>query len=335
MTTEPVVTSDRPSSQLWIIPVLLVMLVFPALRVAGTDSKEIGVSLLYGGAAYLVAIYLFYGIARLTFSSRYIWLGLGTFGGAALAAAVGGPENLWFAEIGWLSVLGTSMLVGQQLKTVTSSFRVYVIGLIVLTALTLIAWYPTWQEVHALGDAAGDEMVKEFVIGLQGQGYTPEQVEQYKDTYKLLVKLSVWLTPASTVISAIVQFSLGFLWLTWRLGQTIPALGKVQRFTHWKVPFGLTPVTGVAILVRLVGNDAMHLVADNTLLVLAVFYAICGLSFMEYTLHRVRVSIVIRILFYLLLFLTQIAGLLVMVLIGFIDSFMDWRKTAGNVTVEQ
>jgi uncharacterized protein YybS (DUF2232 family) len=69
--------------------------------------------------------------------------------------------------------------------------------------------------------------------------------------------------------------------------------------------------------------------------VLAVFYAICGLSFMEYTLHRVRVSLVIRILFYLLLFLTQIAGLLVMVLIGFVDSFMDWRKSAGNVTVEQ
>jgi uncharacterized protein YybS (DUF2232 family) len=44
---------------------------------------------------------------------------------------------------------------------------------------------------------------------------------------------------------------------------------------------------------------------------------------------------VIRILFYLLLFLTQIAGLLVMVLIGFVDSFMDWRKSAGNVTVEQ
>lgn len=311
------------------------MLVFPAMRAAGVDSGSVGASLLFGAAAYVVAVYLFYGVARLMYAGQFLWLAVGSIGGAILGAVATSPQHLWFAEVGWLAVLIPGLVAGHLLRQNKTSFQVYLIGLIVLTLFSVLAWYPTWREIYALGPEAGEEMVKLFVGGLGTQGYSPEQVEQIESAYKLLAKLTVRLSPASAVVSAIVQFSLGFLWLSWRLGQTSPALGQVRRFTQWKVPFGLTPVTGVVILARLVGNDAIQLVADNALLVLAIFYAVCGLSFMEFTLHRVKVSIFIRILFYLLLFLAHLAGLMVMVLIGFIDSFLDWRKLGANVTVEQ
>ena len=146
---------------------------------------------------------------------------------------------------------------------------------------------------------------------------------------------SVRLAPASTIISGIVQLSLGLLWLIWRMGQAEPARGEVRRFTFWKVPFALTPVTGIAVLARLLGNEQIQLIADNALLVLAIFYSVCGLALMEFILHRFKVSLFVRILFYLLLFLTQVAGLLVMVLLGFVDSFLDWRKVTAQTTVEQ
>lgn len=335
MTTDEVVNRPVQSTERWILPLITVMLAFPALRVLGVDSGKVGLSLLVGVAAYVVAIYLFYGIARLSYLGHWNWLGIGIVGGAILGAIVGGVEHLWFTQTGWLAVLVPGILVGYLLKRTDSSFRVYLGGLIALILLSIAAWFPTWLDVYRLGTQAGDEMVKMFVGGLNPTAYSPEQVEQITEMYKMLVRVSVRLTPASTIVSAIVQFSLGFLWLTWRLGQTDPVLGKVRRFTEWKVPFGLTPAFGLVIVARLVGNDAIQVIADNALLVMAVFYAVCGLSFMEHTLHRVKVSFFIRILFYVLLFLTHVAGLLMMVLVGFVDSFLDWRKLTTNVTVEQ
>ncbi len=311
------------------------MLVFPALRAAGTDTKQLGMSLLYGGSAYLLAIYLFYGIARLAYQSRYVWLTIGAVGGTAAGVIAAPDGELWFALAGWFAVLITAIVAGKLLEARRKLFSVFVVGTILLTVLTFIAWLPTWQEVHSVGAKVGDEMVSEFEQSLTGQGYSPEQVEQLRDTYRLLVRLSVRLAPASTIISGIVQFSLGLLWLIWRMGQAEPARGEVRRFTFWKVPFALTPVTGIAVLARLLGNEQIQLIADNALLVLAIFYSVCGLALMEFILHRFKVSLFVRILFYLLLFLTQVAGLLVMVLLGFVDSFLDWRKVTAQTTVEQ
>lgn len=313
------------------------MLVFPALRAAGTDTRQLGMSLLYGGSAYLLAIYLFYGIARLVCQGKYVWLTIGAVGGTAAGVMAAPDGGLWFALAGWLAVLITAVVAGKLLAARRKLFSVIVAGMILLTVLTFIAWFPTWQEVHSVGAKVGDELVSEFEQSLTGQGYSPEQVEQLRDTYNLLVKLSVRLAPASTIISGIVQFSLGLLWLIWRLGQSDPARGEVRRFIFWKVPFALTPVTGIAVLARLAGNEQIQiqLVADNALLVLAIFYSVCGLALMEFILHRFRVSLFVRILFYLLLFLTQVAGLLVMVLLGFVDSFLDWRKVTAQTTVEQ
>ena len=335
MTTDPVVRRPKAPSRLWIVPVLLTMLAYPALRVLGTDTQQLGIALLYGGSAYLLAFYLFYGIARIAFESRYLWLTIGAIGGVATGLLAAKPDQTWFALVGWGAVLITGSIVGRRLAAGKKSFEVFIVGTIILTLLTAIAWFPTWQDLHAAGAKVGDEMVREFEHRLAGGGYSSEQVEQLRDTYRMLVSLSVRLAPASTIVSAIVQLSLGFLWLIWRVSQVDPAQGKVRRFIFWKVPFALTPVTGIAIVARLVGNDQIQLIADNALLVLAIFYSVCGLAFMEFTLHRFKASLFIRILFYLLLFLTQIAGLLVMVLLGFIDSFVDWRKVTAQTTVEQ
>lgn len=314
-----------------IAPVVVAMLGYPVLRGMAGISPEIGVTMALGAVAYLLAIYLFYGIAMLAFHDQKLWLVAGGLGGVAAGIIAGNGEELWFVLASWAVVLVTGIVVGRMLAAGRRTLEVFFAGLIVLVALGLIAWYPTWQEIFALSEGTRDQIIQEFFAG---QGATAEQIEGYSDAAKLMMALVVRLTPGSTIVSAIVQFGLAFLWFAWRVHRAHPTIGFVRHFIFWKVPFAVMPLLAVAILARLVGNDLIRLVADNALLVLSIFYALCGLSLMEYAMHRFGLPFFVRVLFYFLLFLTQVAGLLVMVMLGFIDSFLDWRKVSAKVSLE-
>ena len=46
--------------------------------------------------------------------------------------------------------------------------------------------------------------------------------------------------------------------------------------------------------------------ADNVLVVMAVYYCVAGLALIEYYLRKLHLSRLMRVLFYILLFLTQL-----------------------------
>ena len=73
----------------------------------------------------------------------------------------------------------------------------------------------------------------------------------------------------------------------------------------------------------------VEVIADNGLVISAIFYCVAGLALVEFTIRRLKVSWFMKALFYLMLFLTQIFGFVLVSLLGFIDSFADWRKIAA------
>ena len=68
------------------------------------------------------------------------------------------------------------------------------------------------------------------------------------------------------------------------------------------------------------------LVADNLLLILAVFYSVTGIALMEFFMKKFYVSMLGRILIYILLFLSHVIGFALLAFLGFVDSFYDWRR---------
>ncbi|MFQ6008511.1 MAG: DUF2232 domain-containing protein, partial [Candidatus Zixiibacteriota bacterium] len=108
-------------------------------------------------------------------------------------------------------------------------------------------------------------------------------------------------------------------------GEARSSVSRVP-FIYWKVPFGLTLPLIITILMRLLGGEQLKIIADNVLVILSVYYCIAGLAFMEYHLRKLHLSRLMKVLFYILLFLTQLAGFFIAVLIGFIDSYADWRQ---------
>ncbi len=58
----------------------------------------------------------------------------------------------------------------------------------------------------------------------------------------------------------------------------------------------------------------------------SIFYCLTGLALMEFLLRRLQLSRLMKILFYLFLFISQFVGFFAAALLGLIDSFADWRK---------
>jgi hypothetical protein len=157
-------------------------------------------------------------------------------------------------------------------------------------------------------------------------GYHPDAVESYTAMLLGVSKAVARLVPAMTLMDLVVQFSIGFLWFLWRGLAAERSATLLRPMAQWKVPFALTPLVVAATLGRLLGNDTVILVADNVIMALSLFYCLGGLALITHVLNRLKMPLIVRILFYVMLTLTGLLGYLFTVLLGFLDSFADWRK---------
>ena len=105
----------RAPSRFYRAPVLVAMLAYPALRAIAGETPEVGVVLTFSAVAYVLAIYLYYGIAMLAFRGQNLWLLAGTIGGAAAGVIAGEAKDLWFVLASWAAVLIPGIVAGRML----------------------------------------------------------------------------------------------------------------------------------------------------------------------------------------------------------------------------
>lgn len=315
----------------WLI--VSAMLLFPALRV-GQDSSTQGLSVAMGMAAiaYVVGTYLYYGIASLAYRRYTYLMWVGGIGGMVIGYFVAGLDNLWFLLCGWSMVFLAGVVTGRMAADGRARLTVYLTGAAVVTAIALALYAPKWAQMMNLAAALGDVLIRDFVANLQAAGYTAEMVQTYSEALNKLKSVIIRLTPASMLLGGIAQYTIGYLWFYGRTARTETEATPMESFVLWKMPFAVVPAVIIGVLMRLMGGETLKLYADNLLAVLAVFYCVTGLALIEFFMQRFGLPRIMRVLFYLLLFFTQLAGFIVTVLLGFIDSFADWRKVGGPKT---
>jgi uncharacterized protein YybS (DUF2232 family) len=101
-------------------------------------------------------------------------------------------------------------------------------------------------------------------------------------------------------------------------------------FIYWKLPEKLLYLAGVVFLIRLVGSGPFEIAADNVILVLAFIYSVTGLALIEHQLRRLKLPVMIRVVFYLGLLLLQLPGLIMTAIAGLFDSHFDFRKVKAH-----
>ncbi len=309
------------------VPVQLLLSVLIASFVHGFIAYsqrpiEIGVpvELLLGTFNFIVVIFLFFGVSTMIYYRKNLQLIVVVVPAIIMSLLLTKSNLVWVAMAGWSAVLAPSVICGRLAQynyTVSRIFTASVAALVLFGSLQLI---PMWQAMASSEEIA--QLILETEPLLSASAYSSENAEQVKKFLKFFLRV----LPALTVISIVMQFALGFwLFARWQFIRGNKNL-KLPHLASWRIPFSFTPLILLGVLLRLFGNDALAIIADNLLFVLTLIYSLTGLSFLVFLMHKGQLSVYLKLTVYLVIFLFHIYGLAFMALLGFVDSFFDWRQ---------
>ena len=303
------------------------MVVYCLLMYGRPLSSAFGLFTLLGGViAYSLSIYLHYAVAYESWLSRHrLLLFL-----AATAFVVGyissGYASLWIILTSWCSIVVAAFLAGRMTAAGRTPLVAYVTGGSAVVVFITLQYMPLWPEIMRTASAAADTAVADMktlitTLGMNANVH-PEDFERTRRVFRALIRIM----PASTVLGALVPYTVGYLLFARKADKTDASRERSVPFVQWRIPFAVTPVLVAAMLMRLLGGESLTLIADNVLFCLAVFYSVAGLALIEFYLQRLRIPPALRILVYVGLFLAHIVSYFLTIVLGFIDSFADWRK---------
>lgn len=316
--------------------VVAAMFVYAVVTFAAPSVATGVVSIaLLAALAYGLVVYLYYGIARLAFMRRTYLLWGSAVGAVVLSYMVSGLSEVWLVLSGWGMVLFGGVIVGRLCAGGRGWSATYLYGMAAVAIFAIAQYSPLWVQLSSMTDEGTGLLLEELNANLLAAGYTADAIADSLAQTRKLVDVMIRLIPAATVMAAIAQFSLGFIifsrWATRRSVDVAP----LAPLSKWKMPFWVTPALILIILIRVLAEEPWIQVADNLLAALSLFYCLTGMSLIDHFLVSLKISRFMKVLFYILLFFTQLAGYFVAVLLGFLDSFFDWRKLHSPPVVQQ
>lgn len=101
---------------------------------------------------------------------------------------------------------------------------------------------------------------------------------------------------------------------------------KLTRFGLWHSQERFGWVALLSLVLFLVGGKLFEIVSKNAALVFGFWYTVVGFSISEYFFGKSKVNMWIKILFYVFVLVTQILSFVLLSLLGFFDSWLDFRK---------
>ncbi len=268
--------------------------------------------------AYVAAVFAYHAVMRLTFEEKFRTLGASVAVAAIVAMGATGADSLWLIALTLGVVVVSGLICGRLAKRGWRFDRAYIVGLLAALVFFAVQYAPYWPELMANAREAANTALQQFGAASAGSS---EDLGNVPRVFNAVVRL----TPAFTIMSGALQFSLGFLLFAFVVSRKYPWVGTIP-FTRWQAPFAATPLLAGLILLRFFGTETLVLVADNALFCLSLYYCVAGLAVIEYHLDKLMLGGLMKTFFYILLFFTGLIGFAAAALLGFADSFFEWRK---------
>ena len=275
---------------------------------------------------YFTQIAALIAVIYLSYRNRYILLGIGAIGSIVSASLVFGFSMVLLGV--WAGTVITGAVFGRLLNTGVSPGKSFFIAVLVSSLISFLLF---WFERDLIFKAL-DEANRWILTGLTtGSGLAPAEADRMTDWANTMIALVKRLIPSMMALSGALQLFFGWLCLAILLkglGEFVPSFGN---FITWKMPDYYIYISGFFLLSRLIGTEFIKIIADNFLLFLGFFYAIFGFSVFEFYLKKIRLSPMLRVFFYIGLIFLQLPGLILAAVVGFIDSYFDFRKVRARI----
>lgn len=306
------------------IVISLIMVAYVVLR--QWHTAQVIPAVLQSVVAYFLAVAVFYGVARLAYGGTiYPIVGM-VLGALILESYIAGYRDLWLTVTTWGMVLAVGLTIGRLSRAQVRPGKVFIVGLLITVAFCTIQYAPYWGKLMDLASTKIAQMIDTAQQSLKAAGDTPAMVHEKVTTARRIIDVMIRLLPAGTILGTLTQYSVAYLVFVRWASRHGMSLAGFRPFFEWKMPFAFMPVIMVVIVIRLLGNDSAAIFADNALAMASIFYCLTGLALMEFVLRKLRLTRLMKILFYIFLFISQFVGFFAAALLGLIDSFADWRK---------
>ncbi len=226
----------------------------------------------------------------------------------------------------WLKSFFPAALLGLGIQRGLQAGRSFILASAGAALCMLLIYFQTGGLMAELFGAMGDWMSSFATTSAVSAGYNQERIVAIQDSIASFTDLMIRLLPGMMILSLIGELFVVVVIIEaiyTRLDSYFPGFGP---FIYWKMPEQVLYLLGLVVLARLLAGSDIKMVADNLLLILSVFYMVTGLAFMEHLLRRLQLPVLIKIVFYIGLFLMQVPGFVLAAIVGLFDSFFDFRK---------
>jgi len=271
---------------------------------------------------YLMETIALFFVLLFAFRRQYLFLAISMFGSLLLAILMYGTEILIISM--WAKAIIPGALLGYLIAEGLPVSRVFVFSIITIAIIVLILF---WQEKTAIFQAL-DKTLGWIEGGLAG---TSNQAGEMMELMTRTVAVIKRLIPAFMILSVVTQLFVGWIMLVIFLkamGEFFPGF---VNFYYWKMPDFYLFIIGMAVVMRLIGGELLEVVADNIILFIGFFYAAFGFALFEYYLKKIKLSLFLRVLFYIGFIFLQLPGLILAALVGLFDSYFDFRNVKARM----
>ena len=293
----------------------------------GGKAGTIPLLVLAEAGAYLLTIYLFYGIACLSLRNHWYVLMGAALGAVTCSFLLSGVQNAGDIVYSWGTVLTVGIATGRLAESRLSGRIWYSVGLTLVVIFGVLWLIPQWPRLYQAALAVRGDVL----TGLQADSALSFLGTDFLNRYSGLIDrwsaIVVRLLPLVIIMNSITQYSIGILWFaSVHSAETGKRQSPMKSFIYWRMPAAALLFVLAAITARFVAADMIQLAADNLLAVLSIFYCLIGFSVMEYHLRRFNIHWGLKMIAYLLLIPTGLFGLAALVGLGLVNNLCDWRK---------
>ena len=303
-------------------------------RISGPIGGLLGITLPLWIAvpivSYVAEIILVFLIMVATIEGR-AWIPLAGAGAGLILGGLPGvmPLPMGFLLPLWLKAVMPALILGLLMRSGWHAGRSFVAASLMTAALIGVVYFQAATLLNNEIDLMTRSLDGVVTTALSSQGYGAETISELIDKVQITAELIKRLLPGILVMSGLTQLFVGFLLLErycTRADRYFPGFGP---FIYWKIPDRVLYLLGIVLTARLT-LEGTRVAADNLLFVLAFCYAVGGLALIEHLLRRLQLPIMIKIVFYLGLFLMQVPGLILTSAAGLFDSYFDFRRVRAH-----
>ena len=274
---------------------------------------------------YMISLAAIFAALYLAINKMDILLAIGLLGSLGVLLSVHGLKP-WMVSF-WAIATVPGAVLGRSIAFGVTPRKAFFAAMAISVVLSLLFFYLIREPFSESMDS-----LRGWMLSVIGAWDTSDAFKaDLADSFGSLFSMTKRLAPAFMALHGVTLLFIGWLILKMvmdMMRKFHPGLGS---FIYWKMPPLFIYIAGLFFLVRLIGPDLLKVIADNALLFLGFFYALFGFAVIEFFLKKVRLSLILKVLFYLGFVFLQLPGLIMAAMIGLFDSYFDFRKVRARM----